>query len=246
MEFGQIANRILAGMPAKERDVILSSLELRELRLGEGIDNVGAPIQFLYFPIDGAISVVNQQDEANASRIVEVTIIGKEGCSGSTVVQGSDVSPSMALVQVKGTAIAVPTSAVTSHPARLPYTWQALSRYSLLLYHHSVISVGCSQFHSVSERIARWLSAHWHRTGLRSYPFTTAFFSAQVGVNEKTVSEVLAQFQAEDILELGHKNITIKNLELLLQKSCPCFEKAKQATDDYLAALEQIVRSHSH
>jgi hypothetical protein len=149
----------------------------------------------------------------------------------------------MALVQVKGRAIALPTSAVTGNPARLAYMWRALSLYSLLLYRHSVISVGCSQFHSPSQRIARWLSAHKHRTGLKSYPFTTAFFAAQVGLNEKIVSEILAEFHAEDIIELGFKNVTISNQERLLEKSCECFEKAKQAVDEYLVALQDIIRS---
>ena len=237
------ANYILAGLPGKEREVLLPALEVCELKLGEAIDEAGAPIKTLFFPIDAAISVVNQQEGANGKQIVEVTIIGKEGCSGSTVVQGIDSSPSMALVQVKGRAIALPTSAVTSNPARLGNTWRALSLYSFLLYRHSVISVGCSQFHSPSQRTARWLSAHRHRTGLQSYPFTTAFFAAQVGLNEKIVSEVLDEFQAENLLELGFKNITILNAERLTEKSCPCFEKAKQAIDEYLGLLEDLTRT---
>jgi hypothetical protein len=231
-------------LPGNERDLILPALEMCELKLGEAIDDAGTPIKRLYFPIDAAISVVNQQEGANGKQIVEVTIIGKEGCSGSTVVQGTDSSPSMALVQVKGRAIALPTSTVTRHPARLAYTWRALSLYSFLLYRHAVISVGCSQFHSPSQRIARWLSAHKHRTGFKSYPFTNAFFAAQVGLNEKIVSEVLDQFQAQHILELGFKNITILDQQLLLERSCPCFEKAKQAIDEYHAALQDIIRSH--
>jgi len=239
-------NRILAGLPAGELDLLIPSLEMNELPLGEVLANVGKPITRLYFPLNSAISIVNQQEDSKDTRIVEVTVIGKEGCSGATIVQGSDTSPSVALVQVGGTAIEMPTASVTRFPARLPYLWKALLRYSLLLYRHSVISVGCSQFHSSSQRVARWLKAHWHRTGLETFPFSTGFFAAQVGINEKTVAEVLDEFERAGILQLERNTIGISNQHLLTQQSCPCYELAKEAVDEYLVALIEVARSYGN
>ena len=235
------SNRILDGLPTSEYDLIAPTLGMKELYLGDAIAQAGQPITHLHFPVTGAISVVNQQDTGS---IVEVTVIGREGCSGATVIQGSDRSPSVALVQVGGIAIDLPSSSVTQQSDRLPYLSKALARYSLLLYHHSVISVGCSQFHSPSQRVARWLKAHWHRTGLESFPFTTAFFAAQVGINEKTVSEVLDQYEREGIVRLERLNITISNQDRLAHQSCPCFGQAKQATDDYVLALTDIAQRY--
>lgn len=48
------------------------------------------PIRFLHFPVDAAISVTDMRDEQH---IVEVSVTGKEGCTGASVVQGSDRSP---------------------------------------------------------------------------------------------------------------------------------------------------------
>lgn len=234
-------NRILAALPTGERDVIASDLEAKELHLGDVILQAGETIKRLYFPLNSAFSVVNEQDNG---RIVEVTVIGKEGCSGATVVQGSETSPSLALVQVEGTAIGLSTALVTEHSDHLPYLSKALARYSLLLYRHAVISVGCSQFHSSSERVARWLKAHWHRTGLESFPFTTAFFAAQVGINEKTVAEVLDEFQRDGIVQLERKKITISNQVMLAHRSCRCFQLAKDATDEYLIALTDLARTY--
>jgi CRP-like cAMP-binding protein len=235
-------NRILAGLPSRERDLIASSLEVQELHLGDMIVQAGAAVEYLYFPLNSAISIVNQQD---TGRIVEVTVIGKEGCCGATVVQGSETSPCVALVQVQGPALSLPTAAVTHDSSTMPYLWKALSRYTLLLYRHSVISVGCSQFHSSSQRVARWLKAHWHRTGLESFPFTTAFFAAQVGINEKTVAEVLDEFERDGIVQLKRKNITISNQARLGDRSCPCFQEAKEATDEYLLALIELARTYA-
>ena len=234
-------NRILAGLPAAEYELLASSLEAKELYLGDAIAQTGEAITQLHFPVTGAISIVNQQENG---RIVEVTVIGREGCSGATIVQGSETSPSVALVQVGGTAIALSASSITQRSDRLPYLSKALARYTLLLYRHSVISVGCSQFHSSSQRVARWLKAHWHRTGLESFPFTTTFFAAQVGINEKTVSEVLDAFEREGLVRLTRQNITIANQSVLADQSCPCFDQARVATDEYLLALADIARTY--
>ena len=92
--------------------------------------------------------------------------------------------------------------------------------------------------------MARWLKAHWHRTGLESFPFTTAFFAAQVGINEKTVSEVLDGFERDGVVELERQKITICNQEGLANRACPCFDLAKEATDDFLLALTNIAGAY--
>jgi DNA-binding transcriptional regulator YhcF (GntR family) len=93
--------------------------------------------------------------------------------------------------------------------------------------------------------VARWLKAHWHRTGLETFPFTTAFFAAQVGINEKRVAEVLNELEGEQIVRLERISISISNQELLAQRSCECFQQAKDATDEYLLALSEIARTYA-
>ena len=93
------ANRILALLPPPEAEVIVPHLELTEVQLGDIIDQPGKPIQYLYFPMGAAISITDMLDEHH---IVEVTITGPEGCSGASIVQGSDQAVCMALVQNRG------------------------------------------------------------------------------------------------------------------------------------------------
>ena len=75
-------NRILASLPKTEHELIEPFLEPEHLNLGENLDTVNEPIQFLHFPLEAAISVVNMQD---AQHMVDITVIGKEGCSGSSL-----------------------------------------------------------------------------------------------------------------------------------------------------------------
>jgi CRP-like cAMP-binding protein len=230
-------NRILTGLPAREREYFVSSLELASLELGDVLHEQGGHIDYLYFPVEAAISVT---DLVDAKHIVEVTVIGKEGCSGSSVVLGSDRSASMAIVQIGGNALRVATAPVMKDQDCLPYLTAALRRYNSLLMEHAVISVGCSQFHTPGQRVARWLKAHWHRTGLETFPFTADFLAVQVGVEAETVAEILEKLQKDGVITRRRHSLTITDQDVLGRLACACFEQVKVATDGYVAALGHI------
>jgi hypothetical protein len=230
-------NRILAGLPAQERDYLVSSLDLVSLELGDVLHEQGGRIDCVYFPVEAAISMT---DLVDAKHIVEVTVIGKEGCSGSSVVLGSDRSASMAIVQIGGKALRLGAAPVVKDEARLPYLTAALRRYNSLLMEQAVISVGCSQFHTPGQRLARWLKAHWHRTGLETFPFTADFLAVQVGVEAATVAEILDKLQKDGVITRRRHSITITDQEALGRVACACFEQVKVATEGYIAALRNI------
>ena len=172
-------NRILKGLPEGECHLLLPSLEVEVLHLGDVIQREGESIRCVYFPLTAAISLTNNQDNRH---IVDVTVVGKEGCSGASVVLGSDRSPSTAMIEIGGTAVRLATSSIMGQLVRLPYLVGALIHYNGLVMRQAIVSVGCSQFHSASQRLARWLKAHWHRTGIETFPFMTAFLAVQAGI----------------------------------------------------------------
>ena len=176
-------NRILSGLPKREQEVLAPLFERKEVRLGEVLTEAGKPIETVFFPIDSAISMVNVQVQAPLT--VDVALIGKEGCYGCSVVQGSTRSPSMFMVEVGGTGIQVKTSQLLQELPRLACLRAALDRYNFLLTRVIVISAGCSQFHPPSQRLARWLMAHYHRTGITTFPFSKQFLAAQTGLEER-------------------------------------------------------------
>ncbi|HJT20694.1 MAG TPA: helix-turn-helix domain-containing protein [Nitrospira sp.] len=237
-------NRILAGLPERERSLLLSALEEIELYLGDVLDNAGDSLRFLHFPLHAGLSVVNQQAQPHDRQVVDVSVVGREGCTGASIVQGSDKSPSTVMVEIGGTAVRLKSSEVLQQRADLPYLWNALARYNFLLYRHAIISVGCSQFHSPEQRAARWLKAHWHRTGVALFPFSTPFFAAQAGLDEQTTAEVLSELERRGVIQLSHNTIAIANQDALAARSCDCFAQAKAATDEYAYDLAHIASAY--
>jgi hypothetical protein len=187
--------------------------------------------------------LANVQDQ---ERFVEVTVTGKEGASGASIVLGDNRSPCMALVQIHGTAVRLAASKVMDSLSSLPYLHDALNRYNLMLMNHAVISVGCSQFHSPAQRLARWLKAHWQRTGIATFPFSNEFLALQVGVDSTTVKERLSDYQKQGLVEVGHNKVMISDQDGLERQTCACYFLAKQSVDEYTDTLKALSKSHSH
>lgn len=233
-------HNILQGLPLSERQLITPSCEVLDLHLGDMIEEAGRPIQFLHFPINSAISLTNVQDQEH---VVEVTVTGREGCSGSSIVLGDDRSPCLAMVQIPGTTVRLAAAMVMDRLTSLPYLHAALSRYNLLIMGLAVISVGCSQFHSPAQRLARWLKAHWQRTGLETFPFSSDFLALQVGVDSAIVKEALKDFKKQGILEMGLNRVIIRDQDGLERGACRCYTLAKESVEEYTGALSKLSKS---
>lgn len=234
-------NRILAGLSLPERRIVERLAESSRIHLGDILDRPGEAVRYVHFPVDAAISMMDMKDSAHS---VDVALIGAEGCSGASIVQGSDTSPCLNIVQIGGSTVRIRAPSLAEHLPKLPYMSAVLPRYNLLLMRHIVISVGCCQFHSPEQRTARWLVAHSHRAGLTIFPFTSDFLAAQVGITRQHARGILDEMQRKGLISKSPKNISVCDLEALAQQSCACFELTKEATDSYVEALTRLSRAY--
>jgi hypothetical protein len=92
----EISNLILLGLPPQERTELFSSLEFVRLKLHQVLYEVGDVIKSLYFFNNGLASVLTAQTDG---KIVEVSLIGKEGYVGSPVPFGFKTSALRVVVQ---------------------------------------------------------------------------------------------------------------------------------------------------
>jgi hypothetical protein len=83
-------NGILTYLPPKERTILEEHFEVVSLQTKEELNAVNSPIRYLHFPVNSAISLMDLQP---AGGIVEVAVVGMEGCTGFTVVQGYKNAP---------------------------------------------------------------------------------------------------------------------------------------------------------
>ena len=230
-------NYILSLLPERELELLRPHFEVAHLHMGDIVEKAKQRVQFLYFPIDAAISFTGMDE---SGQTVDVTVTGKDGCSGSCVAQGSETSASTAMIQVSGSAVRLPASVFTRHADRLQCLREVLIRYNLLLLRHAVISTSCSQFHTGEQRLARWLVAHAHRTGLEAFPFSVDFLAGQVGQKRAEVDALVKDFQKQDLVKLEHNKVILKDTAGLTKRACPCVAQAEEATEQYRKSVMQL------
>lgn len=234
-------NRLLSSLPSRERKLLQPNLEAISLQTKDKINEAGSALRYIHFPIDSAISMMDMEQEG---RVVEVAVVGKEGCTGFNVVQGLSRAPCRTIVQIGGSAFRLATTTVLSLLERLPFLQNAFTRFNDVLFRTAVISVGCSQFHSVEQRLGRWLLAHQHRTGLSSFPFTHNFLAEQLGVQRVTVTQALSSFQEEGIVRYGYGEVHLLNPPAMAKHSCKCFPKVKAIIEQYVKGLSRGRSAH--
>jgi len=106
-----------------------------------------------------------------------------------------------------------------------------------------VISTECSQFHTGEQRLARWLVAHAHRTGLEAFPFSVDFLAGQVGQRRTEVDALLKEFQKQDLVNLEHNKVILKDMAGMTKRACPCVAQSEEATEEYRKSLMQLATS---
>jgi len=224
---------MLVRLPPNEQAVLEPHLRPVLLSTKREINEVGCPVHAVYFPIDCAVSLLSVQE---SGRMVEVAVIGKEGCSAVPPFPG--LALARTLVQVGGRALQLDVSTLQSLLPRVPAFQSMMSRFGALLFREAVISVGCSQYHTVEQRLGRWLLSHVHRTGHRRLPFTHDFLADQLGVQRVTVTEMLAQFQRKSLVHYGYGEVEVIEAQRLEAVSCDCFSRVRDAIAGYLRDLD--------
>ena len=230
-------NSLLGHLPLREQKQLQTHLELVSVEARQELDEVGADLRYICFPVDCAISLMDHQ--ANG-QTVEIAVVGKEGSTGFHAAQGLTTSPCRTIVQVGGSMYRLGTRQLN---ASVPFLLQSLIRFGAAIFRHSVISVGCSQFHSVGQRLGRWLLAHQYRTGLTTFSFTHEFLAEQLGVQRGTVTEALAILQQKKLVESGYGKVTVLKSKALEKVTCDCFELAMKAIEEYLDDLKCYKRA---
>jgi len=101
-------------------------------------------------------------------------------------------------------------------------------REQLLFYLHAVHTqvaqaAICNRFHTVQERIAKWLLLSADRIGKDELCYTHEFLSRILGARRTTVSRALHSLQILGLVRTGRGSITIIKKKHLESIACGCY-----------------------
>jgi hypothetical protein len=113
----EIQNKLLASLKSDDLKLLVHQLNEIPIRQGELLEEPGRPLNTVYFPQSGMVSLVVQMPEDNS---VEVGTVGPEGAIGMAVGLGSRRSFISALVQVPGACLRIPASQISGRRGKTP------------------------------------------------------------------------------------------------------------------------------
>jgi|HubBroStandDraft_6_1064221.scaffolds.fasta_scaffold10689_2 CRP-like cAMP-binding protein len=238
-EAGRVAsvggNRILTALPASEREELFGLVRNVTLPVKTVLFEPGTPIQALYFPTDGVISLVTPLHDG---AIVEVATIGNEGIVGVPVVPLGGLAV-RAISQVAGHSLRMDTTAFLTLFERSSAFQSLVDKYTQALFGQISQAAACNRLHSSEERLSRWLLMSHDRVGSDQFMITQEFLGQMLGARRSTVSVSAGILQRAGLIRYVRGHVTIVDRAGLEAVSCECYSVIR-------SELERVVGGEPH
>lgn len=225
------ANRLLAAAGASDLDLIERHLDVVPLARGQVLFEPGDDVVTTYFPAHQ--TMVSLLIVTRDGHEIEAATIGREGAVGGVVSAGNKPAFGRAVVQIAGSALAIPTSALESVKDVSPRFGELFARYADALLAQMMQSIACNALHSVEERCCRWLLATHDRAGDQIIQLTQESLAEMLGVQRTTVTAVIQNLEAKGLLRRQRGRVEILDRRGLERAACECY----QAVEDHFELM---------
>jgi CRP-like cAMP-binding protein len=227
----QVTNRILLALPGPDYQRLLAKLEFVNLARGTVLYDVGCVIRHVYFLNTGMVSLIATTEDGAT---VEVGVVGDEGLIGMPAVLGKSRMSYRAIVQIAGTGISLSVAALESELEQCPRLRELLLRYMHLLHSHVSQSAVCNRFHSLEQRLCRWLLTSRDRVGLDRFPLTHESLAHTLGSTRTPLTLTAGALQKAGSIAYHRGLIRILDSAALEASACECYRIVKDNYDHFL------------
>jgi CRP-like cAMP-binding protein len=199
-------NHLLASLSAADFALIRPDLKPVNLPRHRVLVTPDQPIEAVYFLESGLASTVAESETPQA---MEVTVIGREGMSGASVLLGEHRSPHKTFMQVEGHGLRLAVDALETAIARSPDLHKVLLHYVGWVMRDMAESVVSAGRYSVQERLARWLLMCQDRLEDTHLPLTHDFLAAMLGVRRPGVTVALHTLEGEHAIRSDRGDVIV-------------------------------------
>jgi len=226
-----VTNRLLDALPSDDRRRLLAVSEPVDLVFADVLYKPGDRLNHVYFPTRSFISLIMPVD---ASSSLEVGLIGNEGMFGIPLVLGVDISPVGAVVQGAGPALRINAPLFCRELGRSPALQREIDRYVFVRLSQFAQTAGCTRFHVVEARLARWLLMTQDRAHSDNFHVTQEFLAMMLGVRRVGVTKAASSLQKRKLIHYTRGNISVLDRRGLKAASCGCYKADRDAYDRIL------------
>jgi CRP-like cAMP-binding protein len=215
-----ITNQILNSLSRKEYPRLFASLRAAHLPRGKVLYELGERIDYNFFVLSGMISLFATTEEGGTT---EISLIGNEGVAGVSALLGVNEAPYRMEVQIPGKVMRIRTTVLLEEFGR-----SGPLRDLMLRYTHSLIleisqSAACNRFHTIEQRLCRWLLVARDRVESNILDLTQDALSQMLGSNRTNVTAAASNLKSEGLIEYSRGRIQILDEDKLKKAACECY-----------------------
>jgi CRP-like cAMP-binding protein len=213
-------NRLLTAMPVSDRLFVDRHSTDVTMALGVLLHEAGTPIEYVYFPHHGMISLLAVMENGDG---IETATVGREGVVGAISGFGSILSFTRAVVQAPLTASRIPLNRFIEALRQSDSLSNLMAAYGEVLLAQVQQTAACNALHPIEARLARWLLQTRDRVEGDALPLTQEFLSQMLGVQRPSVNLVLRKLQEAGAILTRRGRIVIVDRGGLQRISCECY-----------------------
>lgn len=224
-------NMLLALLPQTELLHWQGSLELKELAAGMVLHEPGEQLPFVYFPTTALVTLHYDLQNAESAHFA---MVGREGVVGSSLLMGSDIALSRAVVRIAGHAYRLPADVMKSSFEGSSALMQVMLSYThALMAQMSRIAV-CNQHHFLDQRLCLWLLLSFDRIPDNELKLTQQQIAATLGVRRSGVAIAAHELQQRGLVSYKRGMISVLDRTGLERRACECYRAVKTDYDRLL------------
>jgi CRP-like cAMP-binding protein len=166
-----VKNRILGQLSSEELTSLQPWLTIMDLRSNVVLHHQGQPIERVYFPLSGMISMLAVMQSGEA---IETGIVGADGLIGGDAAINGHVFGQMT-VQLDGAALTIPKAKFVEAYLAHPHLRNLVDRYQGIILIQAQQNAACHALHTVRSRLCRWLLQSQDMIGRETFSLTQEF-----------------------------------------------------------------------
>lgn len=226
-----VENQLIARLPRPSRSRLMELCEPVQLKWADVICAGGKPLQHVYFPVRGFVSLLTLLDGQPA---LEVGMVGNEGMLGAQMALGITEQPLRAVVQGRGPAWRIDSPTFRRQLQQNPALQKSLLKYLHVTMTQLAGSSACLRFHRLGPRLARWLLMTQDRAHSNRFHLTHEFLSFMLGVRRVSVTIAAAGLQRQRLVEYRRGDIRIIDRAGLKKIACSCYASDRKTYAELL------------
>ena len=213
-QMSPIRNHLLSRLSEKDLALLLPKMQVVPLKLRQEIETPGETLEHVYFLESGIASMMASLPRA---RDLEVGLFGRDGMSGSALLQYDDRSAYRTVVQMSGSAFRIDASDLVeavsvSEPMKMLFT--RFARALSIQVGSTAIANGHSK---LEDRLARWVLLAHDRVDGDSMFFTHEHLARMLGVRRAGVTVALHVLEGKGLIRSKRSEIVVLDREGLME-----------------------------